>query len=327
MGARLFRRRARGHGLAKSRTQLHRLSRNLNTVPADAQAEDRTLTPYAGPPHRMRWARPGCRRWSPAVFSGNVEPTVRGPSVCAAVMSMCRAHTHGGVLVDVLRERHGGPTPGAWAWAGIGFERRSSSGRGPGASGGPAGNRSGQSRSESGIQEPWMPAGTRRDSWMAAISRSSAASSMSSSEESEPKYHFRVPPNPGQYWTYTLCRVPETGEVPTPSGNSALRWLEARVTTLYHRLQRIERVTGMNLRDGTDRLTLHLGFKLARISSSRGSPVPGARTPPADTRRSGPGRVGRLRRGVYAGSLPRYDDGGRDRLRGWCDVTVVGGKS
>ncbi|WP_424923169.1 hypothetical protein [Actinomadura rubrisoli] len=58
------------------------------------------------------------------------------------------------------------------------------------------------------------------------------------------------------------------------------------------------------------------GSSFTLVLSLRGPAVPGVRTP------SGPGR---LRRGGYAGSLPRYDDGGRDRLQGWCDVTGAGG--
>ncbi|TDC95440.1 CdaR family transcriptional regulator [Saccharopolyspora aridisoli] len=36
-------------------------------------------------------------------------------------------------------------------------------------------------------------------------------------------------------------------------------------STLYYRLERIEKVTGMDLRDGHHRLTLHLGIKLSRL--------------------------------------------------------------
>ena len=36
--------------------------------------------------------------------------------------------------------------------------------------------------------------------------------------------------------------------------------------TLYYRLQRIEELTGADLKDGNDRLTLHLGLKLARLN-------------------------------------------------------------
>jgi hypothetical protein len=36
--------------------------------------------------------------------------------------------------------------------------------------------------------------------------------------------------------------------------------------TLYYRLQKAERLAGISLRDGNDRLAIHLGFKLARLS-------------------------------------------------------------
>ncbi|WP_192583022.1 PucR family transcriptional regulator [Streptomyces albicerus] len=36
-------------------------------------------------------------------------------------------------------------------------------------------------------------------------------------------------------------------------------------STLYYRLERIEKATGMDLRDGRNRLTLHLGIKLTRL--------------------------------------------------------------
>lgn len=42
--------------------------------------------------------------------------------------------------------------------------------------------------------------------------------------------------------------------------------LQLHRATLYYRLQRIEQITGANLKDGNDRLTLHLGLKLARLS-------------------------------------------------------------
>jgi len=40
-------------------------------------------------------------------------------------------------------------------------------------------------------------------------------------------------------------------------------------TTLYYRLQRIEELTGADLADGNDRLALHLGLKLARLTGRR----------------------------------------------------------
>jgi len=36
--------------------------------------------------------------------------------------------------------------------------------------------------------------------------------------------------------------------------------------TLYYRLQKAEQIAGVNLRNGGDRLALHLGFKLARLT-------------------------------------------------------------
>jgi hypothetical protein len=36
--------------------------------------------------------------------------------------------------------------------------------------------------------------------------------------------------------------------------------------TLYSRLDKVQRLTGANLRDGNDRLAIHLGFKLARLT-------------------------------------------------------------
>jgi hypothetical protein len=41
--------------------------------------------------------------------------------------------------------------------------------------------------------------------------------------------------------------------------------LNVHRTSLYYRLSRIEMVTGMNLASGSDRLSLHLGLKLARL--------------------------------------------------------------
>lgn len=39
-------------------------------------------------------------------------------------------------------------------------------------------------------------------------------------------------------------------------------------TTLYQRIGRIEEVSGLDMRDGLDRLTLHLGLKMARLTGS-----------------------------------------------------------
>jgi DNA-binding PucR family transcriptional regulator len=36
-------------------------------------------------------------------------------------------------------------------------------------------------------------------------------------------------------------------------------------TTLYHRLRRIERIAGVDLRDGDDRLLLHMALRLRAL--------------------------------------------------------------
>jgi DNA-binding PucR family transcriptional regulator len=38
--------------------------------------------------------------------------------------------------------------------------------------------------------------------------------------------------------------------------------------TLYYRLAKAARMTGADLHDGNDRLAMHIGFKLARLSGS-----------------------------------------------------------
>jgi hypothetical protein len=54
--------------------------------------------------------------------------------------------------------------------------------------------------------------------------------------------------------------------------------------TLYYRLDKVTKLTGANLRDGNDRLTLHLGFKLARLAGLHPCPdwAPGAANGSAD---------------------------------------------
>jgi hypothetical protein len=54
--------------------------------------------------------------------------------------------------------------------------------------------------------------------------------------------------------------------------------------TLYYRLDKVAKLTGANLRDGNDRLTLHLGFKLARLAGLHPCPggSPGAASGSAD---------------------------------------------
>jgi hypothetical protein len=50
--------------------------------------------------------------------------------------------------------------------------------------------------------------------------------------------------------------------------------------TLYYRLQKAERIAGVDLRSGCDRLALHLGFKLARLIGLYPKQVPGTATGP-----------------------------------------------
>lgn len=47
--------------------------------------------------------------------------------------------------------------------------------------------------------------------------------------------------------------------------------LQLHRTTLYYRLQRVEQLAGTNLKDGTERLCLHLALKMARLAA----PAPG----------------------------------------------------
>jgi DNA-binding PucR family transcriptional regulator len=44
------------------------------------------------------------------------------------------------------------------------------------------------------------------------------------------------------------------------------RTLRLHRTSLYYRLQRVEELAGTDLKDGAERLTLHLSLKLARLS-------------------------------------------------------------
>ncbi|RCG26780.1 PucR family transcriptional regulator [Sphaerisporangium album] len=63
-----------------------------------------------------------------------------------------------------------------------------------------------------------------------------------------------------------------TLEVYLDSGGDAQATAEAthlHRTSLYYRLRRIEEITGRDLRDGRDRLELHLALKLARWNASR----------------------------------------------------------
>ncbi len=83
--------------------------------------------------------------------------------------------------------------------------------------------------------------------------------------------------------TGTLVDTLETylDEATRPS--ATVERLQIHRTSLYHRLQRIEQATAMDLGNGHDRLTLHLGLKMARLigllqnhgpGSSRASPTP-----------------------------------------------------
>lgn len=51
--------------------------------------------------------------------------------------------------------------------------------------------------------------------------------------------------------------------------------------TLYYRLQKAERIGGIDLRNGDDRLSIHLGFKLARFTGLLCTPSPCAPSPEA----------------------------------------------
>jgi hypothetical protein len=50
---------------------------------------------------------------------------------------------------------------------------------------------------------------------------------------------------------------------------AAIERLQIHRTSLYHRLNRIEEITGMSLSSGEDRLALHLGVKLVRLGGPR----------------------------------------------------------
>jgi DNA-binding PucR family transcriptional regulator len=42
--------------------------------------------------------------------------------------------------------------------------------------------------------------------------------------------------------------------------------LQLHRTSLYYRIQRLEQLAGTDLKDGNERLSLHLGLKLARLT-------------------------------------------------------------
>jgi len=54
---------------------------------------------------------------------------------------------------------------------------------------------------------------------------------------------------------------------------SAARTLNIQRGSLYHRLNRIEEIAGVDLRTGSDRLALHLGLKVARLAGLLDSPA------------------------------------------------------
>jgi DNA-binding PucR family transcriptional regulator len=49
-------------------------------------------------------------------------------------------------------------------------------------------------------------------------------------------------------------------------GQAAAERLYLHRGTLYYRLKKAQRISGINLRDGRDRLAIHLAFKIARSS-------------------------------------------------------------
>jgi sugar diacid utilization regulator len=65
---------------------------------------------------------------------------------------------------------------------------------------------------------------------------------------------------------------------------AASQRLHLHRATLYYRLDKVSRLTDANLRDGNDRLALHLGLKLARLAGLHPCPdgKPGASDRPAD---------------------------------------------
>lgn len=77
----------------------------------------------------------------------------------------------------------------------------------------------------------------------------------------KPQTHFLV---------HTLeCYLDQAGDAQATAAT-----LFVHRTTLYHRLRRIEEVGGINLRDGEERLELHLGLKLARLQGLQWSAEP-----------------------------------------------------
>lgn len=74
----------------------------------------------------------------------------------------------------------------------------------------------------------------------------------------------------------TLARTLETYLDLAGNAQATAKALQLHRATLYYRLQRVEELAGADLKDGNDRLTLHLGLKLARLNGRcRPPPPPG----------------------------------------------------
>jgi hypothetical protein len=81
--------------------------------------------------------------------------------------------------------------------------------------------------------------------------------------------------------------VAETVEAYLDLGGDAKRTAErlnVHRATLYYRLGKAQRLTGVDLRDGNDRLSLHLGFKLARLTEQYPPAQEGIPARPAEQR-------------------------------------------
>jgi len=66
--------------------------------------------------------------------------------------------------------------------------------------------------------------------------------------------------------------------------------LHVHRATLHHRLRRVQELAGVDLRDGEQRLALHLGLRLARLDGRSWGPSTEGEQPAAEMRRSSPGR-------------------------------------
>lgn len=65
----------------------------------------------------------------------------------------------------------------------------------------------------------------------------------------------------------TLARTLETYLDLAGNAQATAKALRLHRATLYYRLQRIEELARADLKDGNDRLMLHLGLKLARLNN------------------------------------------------------------